>query len=76
MKSSACQQHVSATLMWHQWGHQYIGLNCRQGLIYKKYNTAEWKNKFKPKYAESEAINERPDSLIIEKVITTAADYL
>ena len=29
-----------------------------------------------PKYAESEAINERPDSLIIEKVITTAADYL
>ena len=29
-----------------------------------------------PKHIEYEAINERPDSLIIEKVITTAADYL
>ena len=29
-----------------------------------------------PKRIEYEAINKRPDSLIIEKVITTAADYL
>lgn len=63
------------------WNRQPVTNIMAFWIVYKGFCTRNITQQIKrissnPKYAESEAINERPDSLIIEKVITTAADYL